>query len=171
MDRLASLQEAHQKVLADAKQSLDTVRHLASLPCDSTVASVDVLRRLRSEVYEDLNQIQHEHLIIRAAEWLFSDGGVSDEVAWFWNPRQTGDASEPDLRGILAGKVTVSAEVTASERPVGTIDSRMQKTLTKLSNMEGKKYYFVRTEEMRKRASTKIAKGGWPISVVHLDLI
>lgn len=171
MDRLGPFNEAHQKVLADAKRSLDTIRRLSSLPCESTEASIDVLRRLRQETYEDLNQIQHEHLIIRAAEWLSASSAASNEVAWFWNPRQTGDSSEPDLRGMLSGRVEVSAEVTTSERPVGTIDTRMQQTLAKLARMDGKKFYFVRTGDMRQRAATKAAKGGWAIEVVLLGSV
>ncbi|GAB7535185.1 hypothetical protein [Burkholderia sp. 3C] len=169
MDTLGPLREADQKVLADTRQALKKIHSLAASPCDSPEAGVDILRRLRMDVYEDLNQILHEHLIVRAAEWLLAHGRVAGDIAWFWNPRQTGDSSEPDLRGMCREGVVISAEVTASERPIGTIDRRMHTTLAKLSRMAGEQFYFVRTESMRKRASTKIDKAGWAISVVKLD--
>ncbi|WP_186196331.1 hypothetical protein [Burkholderia gladioli] len=169
MERLGPLHDADRKVLTDTQSSLEKIHALASQRCDSAETGVDILRQLRMEVYEDLNQILHEHLIIRAAEWLLAHARVANDIAWFWNPRQTGDSSEPDLRGIHLGDVLISAEVTASERPIGTIDRRMQTTLAKLSRMEGMKFYFVRTEPMRKRASTKVAKQAWDISVVLLN--
>jgi hypothetical protein len=46
----------------------------------------------------------------------------------------------------------------------------MQNTLAKLAAMEGAKYYFVRTESMRQRASTKVVKGSWQIKVVQLSV-
>lgn len=171
MQRLGPFNEAHLKVLNDAKRSLDTIRRLSSLPCESTEASIDVLQRLRQEAYEDLNQIQHEHLIVRAAEWLCEQRGICNEVVWLWNPRQTGDSSEPDLRAMHFDIVQISAEVTASKLPNGSIDSRMQKTLAKLAQMDGAKFYFVRTEEMRQRATTKVAKRGWAIQVVRLSAV
>lgn len=168
MKRLGTFAEAHQKVLDDTKRSLETIRRLSSLPCETTEAGIDILSSLRQESYEDLNQIQHEHLIIKAAEWLSSEERFSAGIEWSWNPRQTGDSSEPDLRGTLDCKIVLSAEVTTSARPVGTIDTRMQKTLAKLAQMPGGKFYFVRSEEMRQRAATKVAKGGWPIAIVRL---
>ncbi|MCP2085941.1 UNVERIFIED_ORG: hypothetical protein J2Y81_001958 [Paraburkholderia sediminicola] len=171
MKRLGTFAEAHQKVLTDAKRSLAIVQQLSSLPCETTEASINILSRLRQESYEDLNQIQHEHLIIKAAEWLSADGRFSTGIEWSWNPRQTGDNSEPDLRGTLDGKIVLSAEVTTSARPVGTIDARMQKTLAKLAQMQGEKFYFVRSEEMRQRAATKVEKGRWSIMIVRLAAI
>ncbi|MGF6635095.1 hypothetical protein [Paraburkholderia sp. MM6662-R1] len=171
MKKLDTFTEAHQKVLDDTKRSLETIRRLSSLPCETTEEGIDILSSLRQESYEDLNQIQHEHLIIKAAEWLSSDGRFPAGVEWSWNPRQTGDSSEPDLRGTRNGEIVLSAEVTTSARPVGTIDARMQKTLAKLAQMQGMKFYFVRSEEMCQRAATKVAKGGWSIAIVRLAAI
>jgi hypothetical protein len=47
----------------------------------------------------------------------------------------------------------------------------MQQTLAKLARMEGKKFYFVRTGEMRQRAATKVTNGGWAIEVVLVGAI
>jgi hypothetical protein len=170
MEQLGTFQEAHRKVLADVQRFLTTVNRLSSLPCTTAETGIGILDRLRRETYEDLNQIQHEHLIVRAAEWLLSQQKCPPETLWFWNPRQTGDNSEPDLRGSHSGVIVISAEITTSEKPVGTIDSRMQKTLAKLAEMQGVKFYFVRTPQMQQRAKTKIAKGGWEIEVVQLGV-
>ncbi|NJC87172.1 MAG: hypothetical protein FIB02_01335 [Desulfuromonas sp.] len=170
MDKLGTFAEAHRKVLADIQKILATVQKHSSLPCTTAEAGIKILNRLRKETYEDLNQIQHEHLIVRAAEWIIAKEKCPPETVWYWNPRQTGDHSEPDLRGTCAGKIVVSAEITTSENPVGTIDTRMQKTLAKLSEMQGARYYFVRTETMRQRAETKVVKGGWRIEVVILSV-
>jgi len=158
MEQLGTFQQAHQKVLADIQRFLKTVNNLSSMPCTTAETGIAILDRLRRETYEDLNQIQHEHLIVRAAEWLLAEQKCPPETQWFWNPRQTGDNSEPDLRGSHSGAVAVSAEITTSEKPVGTIDSRMQKTLAKLAEMQGAKFYFVRTPQMQQRANTKITK-------------
>lgn len=170
MERLGTFQEAHQKVLADIKKFLGAIGSLSSLPYASASEGIGILDRLRKDTYEDLNQIQHEHLIVRAAEWLLAAQKCSPATQWFWNPRQTGDNTEPDLRGLLSGSVVISAEITTSENPVGTIDSRMQKTLAKLAQMPGDKFYFVRTSQMQQRAKTKITKGGWAIEVVKLSV-
>lgn len=168
MEQLGTFQEAHQKVLADINRFLATICRLSSLPCASADVGIGILDRLRKETYEDLNQIQHEHLIVRAAEWLLAERKCPPETQWLWNPRQTGDSSEPDLRGLHSGAAVISAEITTSEKPVGTIDSRMKKTLVKLAEMQGSKFYFVRTTQMQQRANTKITKGGWAIEVVQL---
>lgn len=168
MEQLGTFQEAHQKVLTDIQRFLATVSRLSSLPCTTAETGIGILDRLRKDTYEDLNQIQHEHLIVRAAEWLLAERKCPPETRWFWNPRQTGDNSEPDLRGSHSGAIVISAEITTSEKPVGTIDSRMQKTLAKLAEMQGSKFYFVRTPQMQQRANTKITKGGWEIEVVRL---
>jgi hypothetical protein len=45
----------------------------------------------------------------------------------------------------------------------------MRNTLEKLDQMEGDKYYFVRTSEMGQRAKTKVTNIGWQISVIKID--
>jgi len=126
-----------------------------------------VTDRLFREVSEDLNQIQHEFLILHGLRWLRGNGFES-EIDWEWNPRQTGTADEPDLRGSLNGATLISAEASASELPGGMIDTRMRETLEKLSRMPGQKFYFVRTDEMATRARTKVTKANWPVRVVKV---
>ena len=52
--------------------------------------------------------------------------------------------------------------------PKGQIDRRMSLTLAKLNLMAGKKYYFVCSSAMRRRAETKVMKSGWDVQIVCL---
>jgi hypothetical protein len=167
MQRIESSITAEAKVLADIQAVLSTIKRLSDQEVNNVQLGVAQLRNIRLSVYENINQIQHEYLILRALRWLLQNGFAS-EITWEWNPRQTGTANEPDLRGTSNSTVLISAEATASERPVGVIDSRMKGTLHKLSQMAGQKYYFVCSDEMACRARTKIAKQNWPITVVRL---
>lgn len=167
MQKIESSVTAEAKVLADIQTVLSTIKQLSGQQTDNVQLGVGQLRMIRSLVYEDINQIQHEYLVLRALRWLLQNGFAS-EITWEWNPRQTGTANEPDLRGSLNGAVLISAEASASERPVGVIDSRMQRTLYKLSQMAGEKFYFICSDQMACRARTKIAKQCWPITVVCL---
>jgi hypothetical protein len=168
MQRLGTIDEAKAKVLQDSRRCMERIRSIAEIPFDTSEDAVRVLQRVRSETYEDLNQIQHEHLIVCAAEWLLIHGICKPETQWSWNPRQTGDHSEPDLAGVVRGAKVVSAEITTSERPVGVIDTRMRNTLEKLTAQPGELFYFVRSKPMESRAWTKVRKAGWNIRVVQL---
>lgn len=168
MTPLISLDAAEQEVLAEARKLLATVRLHAANDPKTVPDAVAVLSALRKDIYEDLNQIQHEYFIIKGARWLLGTSVVAPEVSWQWNPRQTGTAAEPDLGGDLNGDRVVSAEVTTSTDPRGKIDKRMASTLAKLNAMPGRKFYFVCAEAMRQRAETKIEKSAWDIQVVCL---
>jgi hypothetical protein len=74
----------------------------------------------------------------------------------------------PDLRAVHQGQILASAEITTSEKPVGTIDTRMRSTLEKLSRMDGEHFYFVRSNAMRIRADSKVSTAGWNINVVQV---
>jgi len=131
----------------------------------SVSLGIEILSTLRQVASEDINQIQHEEMTLRAALLLQETIFPGQRVAWYWNPRQTGDRSEPDLRAALTGEIVLSAEVTTSERPVRAIDKRMTHTLAKLGRMPGRKFFFVRSEAMEQRARAKIEKGRFGIEV------
>ena len=114
------------------------------------------------------NQIQHEYFIIQAAQWLQINDPTLVDLTWKWNPRQTGGYNEPDLAVYRRDDIIISAEITTSTIPQGLIDSRMRDTLEKISQMLGKKYYFVLAESMKMRALTKVSKGGWDIEIVQI---
>lgn len=165
MERITDLNVAERQILDKVKWLLSAIRTAVEVDPTGPTAGIRILQCLRKETYEDLNQIQHEAMILRAARSLERNNLAGEEVEWYWNPRQTGAAEEPDLRGIVAARIEVSAEITASDRPIGTIDKRMSATLEKLCKMPGKRVYFVLTEAMERRASTKVREAGYQIEV------
>ena len=167
MERIDDLAKAEAKVLCDMQGIVSKIRRLSAQEVEDVHDGIVQLREIRSSIYEDLNQIQHEYLILQGLGWLL-ENGFDSEIDWEWNPRQTGGANEPDLRGSLNGRVLVSAEASASENPVGMVDRRIKETVEKLSQMEGQKFYFVRTDGMANRARTKITKRNWSIKVVQV---
>ena len=165
MEKIEDLTLREEKVLERVKQVLLKIRKAVKEDPSDLKAGIQIFVDLRNAVYEDLNQILHEAMILRAARAISSTDFFGDTIEWYWNPRQTGSAEEPDLRGEINGKVVVSAEITSSANPTGTIDKRMASTLKNLNNMSGKKLYFVRTETMEKRAKTKVSKSGYQIEI------
>lgn len=119
-------------------------------------ARINTLRKLRAEVYEDLNQLQHKALIIKAAELFQTEHPEIN--CWYWHPKQTSHPDEPDLSGFENEKIMISVEVTSSERPVGTIDQHMARTLNSLSRKKGILYYCVQSQKMLARANSKVNK-------------
>lgn len=168
MEKLNDSNEAEAKVLADIRGFLADLRGLTG-EARSLEEGTDRLRKIRGAVYENLNQIQHEYLVLQGLQWLRNNGYSDPSLKWFWNPRQTGDATEPDLRAMNEARIVLSAEATTSEKPEGVIDSRMRDTLAKLSKMPGRRFYFVRTPAMAQRATTKVGKNSWKIQVVRCE--
>lgn len=152
------------------KRLLSSIRGTITKEPSSLNEGISILEHFRKDNYEELNQVQHEAMILRAALDLQSKDFAGKPVTWYWNPRQTGDSEEPDLRGIVAGSIHISAEITTSESPKGSIDTRMRETLEKLSKMPGKRIYFVRTEAMENRAKTKLSKADYPIEIRNIQL-
>jgi len=140
-------------------------RHLEANP-SSLLAQVDLLSAMRNELYEDINQLQHRSLILAAAKFLAKKYPQINK--WAWHPEQTSHIDFADLTGFHSHKVILNAEVTTSVSPVGTIDIRMSKTLISLNKKPGNKYYIVRTEQMERRALSKIQKQKFDIEVVRM---
>ena len=163
------LASADQKVFSDLQSLLDEVRTIVSANPKHIDEGIRILAKLRSKSYENLNQIQHEYATFLGAQWLAEHDRSLHSAYWSWNPRQTGDSTEPDLQVASNGKVLISAEVTTSVKPQGKIDERMRSTLDKLSEMEGRLIYFVLSKEMKQRAETKIRKSRYAIEVVNLQ--
>lgn len=170
MDVVGSIEEAREKVFSDVKCLLEDLRSLTQSEPASVDEGIARIAEIRECAYEDLNQIQHEFLILQAANWLLENERVSEQATWSWNPRQTGGSDEPDLRAELDGNIKVSCEITTSRRPVGTIAERMRSTLAKLSEFEGDKFYFVRTDQMLKRAEKYIKDGHLAIEAVCVKI-
>ena len=145
---------------------LSGLKNILNSPGNSLTEKIELLRSVRSAVYEDLNQFQHENLIIKVATELQQDFRKVDQ--WKWHPNQTGGKSEADLQGYMNGKIILSAEITTSLRPIGAIDKRMRTTLEKLDELEGNKFYIVQTEAMAQRARSKINNFNFDITVLQL---
>jgi hypothetical protein len=166
MQLLLNMEEAEEKLHRELHECLRMVQDLAAGDPSSLDDGIARLRHLRRSVFEFINQIQHEGLIVKAARLLEREHGFGADAKWKMNPRQTGTLDEADLRISVNGEIKISAEATASEAPIGILDNRMIHTLTKLNQMSGKKYYFVRTDEMVWRAKTKIQKAKFDIQVI-----
>src|SRR6476660_1456358 len=109
MEPIGTIGDATAKVLNDLRRCVATVRRLAARQFKTPDDGVALLRELRKATYEEINQIQHEHSILKAAQWLVENQHCPHSTAWSWNPRQTGTADEPDLEGRHKGAVVVSA--------------------------------------------------------------
>jgi hypothetical protein len=151
------LQESVQKWFSLLKSHIDIVP-------ENLNEQVQTLNKIRIDNYEELNQLQHVAAIIIVAEKLQLE--FPEINKWAWHPRQTSHKNFADLTGFVNDNVILNAEVTTSMKPIGTIDKRMQNTLTSLSNKTGRKFYFVQTDVMLRRAKTKISKNNnWDIEI------
>jgi hypothetical protein len=169
MIELGPFEEARSQVLANAQRLQRAIQRLVAAPIDSVDAGMDLFASLRRQAQEDLNQVQHEQMIVNAADWLLRQGVAPASTVWQWNPRGSADRTGPDLLG-RDGDVTLCAEVAASEDPVGVIDAQMRRSLLKLAALDGRRFYFVRTATMKRRAATKVVKAGWDIAVIQIGL-
>jgi hypothetical protein len=121
MQLVGNIEDAEAAVLADVVTLVDELRTLIAVTPTTASQGVELLSQVRDAAYADLNQIHHEYLILCAIRWLTSRHPEYQHAEWRWNPRQTGDASEPDLQCILSRRICISAEITTSRRPIGTI--------------------------------------------------
>jgi hypothetical protein len=163
------LSTAKEKILADILRYVAEVQRITRSPVETVEDGIRTLVALRKTTYEDLNQIQHEYAALCAVHWLIAHRGAPKGDNWQWNPRQTGDAAEPDLQAILDGQTIISGEVTTSPKPIGLIDERMASTLRKLNSMKGQRFYFVLTAAMAKRALTKKERAGYELEIIQLS--
>ncbi len=167
MEEIGDIVSAEHRLLTELKSIFSQIRFAGQIEPSSLELGLEALKSLRNLVYENMNQLQHEALVLKTAKLLKAEAYVTVPIQWFWNPRQTGTMSEPDLLGLAEGDTIVSAEITTSLIPQGVIDSRMSLTLQKLSTMLGDKYYVVATKEMERRANWKLSKLGYEITVLR----
>ena len=168
MRALKNIAEDEADILSRLRACVARIQKLITPSIPDISSGVTLLRLLRSEAAEDINQLQHAALALEAARNIQAEHPETASLKWFWHPFQTSGINEPDLQARKGTKVVISAEVTASESPDGTIAVRMAQTLKKLQTLPGKRFYFVRTEPMRKRAQTKVRKGGFDITVATI---
>ena len=114
MERIDNIEQAKVKVLTDMNAFLSSIRGVSDENVSDLGVGLSKLRSIRSSMYENLNQIQHEYLILQGLIWLRSNDHVPLGTQWYWNPRQTGDSTEPDLRGTSKGQVVISISLPLS---------------------------------------------------------
>ena len=129
---------------------------------DTFEASLSVIKGIRESAYENLNQLQHAALLLKAISYLENNCfSTVKPIFWQWHPHQTHGKNEADLQAISGdGVVLLSAEATTSIKPQGTISKRMKNTLHQLQNMDvsGDKYYVVANKLMEIAANSYINK-------------
>ncbi len=74
---------------------IDKVKSYSREPVNDLDEGLKRLRDIRKVAYENLNQIQLEYLILQGAAYLEKEYYSDHKIEWYWNPRQTGDSSEP----------------------------------------------------------------------------
>ncbi|MBI2831583.1 MAG: hypothetical protein HYX79_04925 [Chloroflexi bacterium] len=168
MDEIGNIALAENRLHGQLREVFPHIRKAGQVEPRDLYLSLEILESLRNLVAEDMNQLPHEGLILRTVKLLQTNFYPTTLIKWFWNPRQTGGKDEPDLKGMNMNQVIVSAEVTTSPNPKGAIDGKMSTTLKKLSDMPGDKFYVVTTEEMERRAKSKLNKLGYKINVLKV---
>jgi hypothetical protein len=139
MEEIGDITSAEARLLTQLKDVFSQIHLAGQVEPSNLEIGLERLKSLRQLVYENMNQLPHEALILKAAKLLKDEFYPSSNIKWLWNPRQTGGKDEPDLKGLDGGRVAVSAEIKTSLTPQGLIDSRMASTLQKLSIMAGDK--------------------------------
>lgn len=165
---LGTLDDARKKILSDAQRAVLAVRDMDFAPADSIQDGITQLTALREQAYDSLVQIQRAQLIVRAAEWLLAHDFSNSDTRWRWNPRRPADHDEPDLQGCAGEQVEVSAMVAASHLSDSAVDARLRRSLARLSSMQGRKFLFVDTTALKRRAVTRVLLASWEISVVQV---
>lgn len=168
MKPLRDIVGEHQRVLEDIRVCLDILRKcVADNPADlpTGVHCLDLISRT---AYEDLNQLQHEAILLAGVSLLIGQNSDLASAKWCWNPRQGGGASEPDLQAHKESMVLLSAEGTCSRSPQGATTKRMNATLEKLNRMPGTRFFLVANSEMLHRARSRIARMNYCIEVLQV---
>ncbi len=169
MLELGTLEDARTRILESAQRAVLAVRRLENVPVQSIEDGVAQLTVLREQAHDSLIHIRRAQLIVRAAEWLLSHDHGNQSTRWHWCPRRTADPGEPDLQG-CEGQVTLSAMVVAAHSTEGSGEAQLRRALAKLATMPGRKFLFVDTTALKRRAVTRILLTSWDISVVQIAL-
>jgi len=166
MLELGTLEEARSKILEHAQRAVLAVRRLEGVP-ESIADGITQLTVLREQAHESLTHIRRAQLIVRAAEWLLAHGYGNSTTRWQWCPRRAADPGEPDLQG-GDGQVTLSAMVVAACATEGSGETQLRRSLAKLSTLPGRKFLFVDSTALKRRAVTRVLLTSLDISVVQI---
>lgn len=168
MNEITDCAQEEVRILERLRACLDKARAAIAGDATDIKSGIAALNLLRTGCAEDINQLQHAAGILASAKFLHDQQPDGNDLKWYWHPYQTGSIDEPDLRVIRGTEIAISAEVTTATKPEGATDKRMRHTLDKLQKMPGHRYYFVFSDQMRKRAEGKIQKSRYEITVVAI---
>jgi len=70
VESIGSIHQAEQALLKKIRDCLAAIRGLLPDQVDSIGQGLALLSALRTQVYEDINRIQHAALILEAARWV-----------------------------------------------------------------------------------------------------
>ncbi len=129
---------------------------------------INTLEEVSKQTLNSFHRLRKLLFAIKAGEWLNKNVKPEWKVSWEYFHHQLKDSNTPDIKGVSGRKTVASAFVSISEKPVGVVDKRIASNLWKLSQMKGELYYFVRSDQMKKRAESKIKKSKYQIKVVVL---
>ena len=90
MEEIIDISQAKDKVLSDMNRFIKGIRESAGEDISSLSHGLVTLRSIRSSVYENLNQIQHEYLILQGLLWFSENGFDQPTIRWYWNPGRQG---------------------------------------------------------------------------------
>lgn len=166
MIELGTLEEARSQILEHAQRAVLAVRRLEGVP-ESIEDGITQLSVLREQAHESLTHIRRAQLIVRAAEWLLAHNYGNSATRWQWCPRRAADPGEPDLQG-GDDQVSLSAMVVAACATEGSGETQLRRSLARLSTMPGKKFLFVDTTALKRRAVTRVLLTSWDIGVVQI---
>jgi len=129
---------------------------------------ISTLEEVSKQTLNSFHRLRKLLFAIQSGEWLNKNVKPEWKVSWNYFHYQHKDSNTPDIKGTSGRKTVACAFVSISEKPVGVVDKRIANNLWKLSQMKGELYYFVRSEQMKKRAESKIKKSKYQIKVVLL---
>jgi len=112
MRKIGDFDSERNKLLKEARKLISEVQGVVGVEkIDNLKKAVDTLWELRRVCYENLNQIQHDVMILQAAKWIEANYYREKNIEWCWNPRQTGSS-----RGAHKKKKTLIYVVRSQEK-------------------------------------------------------
>jgi hypothetical protein len=107
------------------------------------VSGASQISLLRTGIYENINQLLHEVLVLEAQRRLEQEERYSN-LTWYWHPRQTSGPFETDLMGWKDLDLMVVVEANTSAKHTGVIRGRVRKALENLAAVQhaADRYFF-----------------------------
>lgn len=128
MQKIGKIDELEALVLPKIQKLAAQIRTALAHDVTEPGAGLNALKLLRKIGHEETNQILHETMLLKGAQWLIANHYKTADLDWRWNPRLGGGATEPDLQASRGSKILASAEATTSTDPKGEINRRMGET-------------------------------------------